>query len=96
MYKTTNLQRKGNISNIIEVGIMNDLQLLKRLMPPRYRSKLAEKFNVCEKYIDCIFRGERNRPDIVDEAIRMAKDYQVHLKFQMNEIEKLITENMNN
>ncbi len=59
-------------------------------MPPGYRTILAKKYNICEKYIDYIFRGERNRPDIVDEAINMAKEYQDYLKAQSEKIKTII------
>jgi len=58
-------------------------------MPPGYRHTLSTKFNVCEKYIDYIFRGERIRIDIIDEAIKMAKEYQAHLKSQTEKIREL-------
>jgi hypothetical protein len=67
----------------------NDLKMLRKSMPPKYRNTLSVKFNVCEKYIDCIFRGERTRIDIIDEAIRMAKEYQYHIKAQTEIIRKL-------
>lgn len=58
-------------------------------MPPRYRSVLSKKFNVCEKYIDCIFRGERMRVDIIDEAIKMAEEHRSHLQAQTEKIREL-------
>ncbi len=68
----------------------NDLLKLKKFMPPRYRTTLANKYHVCEKYIDYIFRGERNRPDIIDEAIKMANEYQDYLKIQSEKIRTII------
>jgi hypothetical protein len=72
------------------MGTKNNMQALKKYMPPKYRTTLAEKFNVCEKYIDFIFRGERRRADIVDEAIKMAKEYQIHLRSQKKKLKAII------
>ena len=66
-----------------------EFKKLKSKMPPRYREKLASKFNVSEKYIDKIFRDEANRPDIVDEAIDIAEDYQEHLSRQREKVRQL-------
>jgi len=52
----------------------NDLKVLRKLISPGYKQSLSGK---CEKYIDCIFRDERIRVDLIDEAIKMAKEYQV-------------------
>lgn len=67
----------------------NDLRTLKKSMPPKYRRVLADKFNICEKYIDFIFRGERTRIDVIDEAVKMAYEHQFHVESQVEKIRAL-------
>ena len=66
-----------------------ELQKLKKMMPKGYRKTLSEEFKISAGYIDQIFRAEKDRPDVVDSAIKLATTYQEHLNGLSAQIKKL-------
>lgn len=62
---------------------------LKRNLPKGYRETLAGKFDVTTGYIDQILRGEKQRTDVIDEAIEMATAHKLYLAEQKAKIKKL-------
>lgn len=66
-----------------------ELIKLRKLMPKGYRKTLAEKFGISGSYITQIFRGEKTRPDVIDEAIEIAAAHKQTLADQKAKIKKL-------
>jgi len=66
-----------------------ELLKLKANMPKGYREKLSEKFGITTSYVDQIFRGEKERLDVIDAAIEIAEAHKKYLATQKLKIQKL-------
>lgn len=66
-----------------------ELLKLKKKMPKGYRETLAKKFDITVGYIDQIFRGEKERLDVIDAAIGMAEVHKQYLASQKQKIKQL-------
>lgn len=66
-----------------------ELIKLKNRMPKGYREMLAEQFGITSGYIDQIFRGEKDRIDVIDAAIELATAHKQKLASQKLKIKQL-------
>jgi hypothetical protein len=66
-----------------------ELQKLRRMMPKGYRQTLADEFKISAGYIDQILRGDKDRTDVIEYAIKIAKLHQEHLNGLTAQIKKL-------
>ena len=66
-----------------------ELQKLKKMMPKGYRQTLADEFEITAGYVDQIFRGDKERTDVIERAIEIAKLHQEYKTGLSAQIKKL-------
>lgn len=66
-----------------------ELQKLRKAMPPKYRETLSVQFDITAGYVDQIFRGEKNRIDVITTAIELAEAHKEFLAQQKEKIRNL-------
>lgn len=66
-----------------------ELKKLKKMMPKGYRDTLAEEFEISTSYVDQIFRGEKERPDVIERAVAIAELRKQDLDKLAQKIKKL-------
>lgn len=72
-YSTTNIQLKYNNINMTK----RELTKLKKSLPPRYRTLLAQTTGYTKQHIDYVLSGERSNEKIIDAAIKLAHQYAI-------------------
>ena len=66
-----------------------DLNKLKKLLPKKASSKIAEKCDVSESYVRKVLSGNADRLDVIDQAILLAEDHQKKLILRSEKISNL-------
>ena len=67
----------------------DDLKILKTKLPKGYRDILAEKFGYTVYSIDKFIRGAEPNLEVIEYAIKMAKDHQKKLQDMSKNINNL-------
>jgi hypothetical protein len=60
---------------MVQRGLNSELKKLRSNLPKGYRNKLAEEYSVSPEFVDMVLRGAREGIDIIESAVKMAKEH---------------------